>query len=123
MNMKSSSKACIGLGSFLLVAATTAMAIAPSSPAEKRGFQYCVQAVERDLRDLKVESTYYTNTLPDSREFYLNARATLTGTGWGMVRIACETSRSGYRVLAVSHESGRYVGRIRASVPVEVAGN
>ncbi|MCZ6710529.1 MAG: hypothetical protein O7B25_09215 [Gammaproteobacteria bacterium] len=121
--MKSSSKACIGLGTFLLMAATTAMAIAPSSPAEKRGFKYCVQAVERDLRDLKVESTYYTNTFPDSREYYLNARATLAGTGWGMVRIACETSRSGFRVLAVKHESGRYVGRVTASGPVEVAGN
>ncbi len=121
--MRTSFKTGAALGSCLIVAATAAMANAPSSLTEQRGYGNCVQAVQRELSDLRVESTYYTNTYANSREFYLNARATRGDVGWGAVRIACETSRSGHRVLSVNHESGRYLGRVAPAVIREVTGN
>ena len=113
--MRISSKTGVALGSLLLVAGGMASAAAPSSFTESRGYGNCVKAVERELADLSVESTYYTNTHAASREFYLNARATVDGE-WGSVKIACETTRSGHRVLAANHESGRYLGRTAPAV-------
>jgi len=114
--MRISSKVGSVLGSCLIIASVGAAAETPSSRSEQRGYQHCVRAVEGELRrDLSVERTYYTNTHATSREFYLNAK-TRQGGEWQPVRIACETNRSGYRILAVRHEEGRYLGRTTASL-------
>lgn len=114
--MRISSKIGSVLGSCLIVTSGIAMAESPSTHSEQRGFSRCVQAVESDLRsDLSVERTYFTNTHAKSREYYLNARVRRDGQ-WADVRIACETNRNGYKILAVNHEPGRYLGRTSAAV-------
>jgi len=91
------------------------MAAAPQSLSDKRGYSNCVRAAERDVSHLDVQRKYYTNTYADSRKFYLNGRARVDGQ-WEPVRITCETSRSGHRVLDVAHESGHYLGRTQVTV-------
>jgi hypothetical protein len=91
------------------------MADAPNSMSHKRGYKNCVDTVESKVDGLRVERKYFTNTHAGSREFYMNARGMIDGS-WGPVKIACETSRSGHRVLTVSHKSGTYVGRTSPSI-------
>ena len=113
--MRISSTAGAFLGSCLLVGAAGAMADAPGSKSHQRGFNNCVDAVESNVDGLRVERKYFTNTHADSREFYLNSRGMIDGS-WGPVKIACETSRGGHRLLTVSHKSGRYIGLTSPSV-------
>ena len=114
--MRGSFKTAVIAGSSLLVAAMAANAGgAPSTPSETRGFESCVNKAERTTGQLSVESDYYLNTHAESREFFLNAHAR-HGELWGPVRIRCETSRNGTRVLAVNVEKGSYLGRIAPNV-------
>ena len=113
--MRTFSTSRVLLGSCLLTAAGLALAAAPQSMSDKRGYSNCVKAAGKQVSHLDVERKYYTNTYADSRAFYLNGRARVDGQ-WEPVRITCETSRSGHRILDVAHESGRYLGRTQPSV-------
>lgn len=95
--------------------AGTAVASAPSSFNESRGYQNCVAAADAAAAEngapiLRVDSTYYIRDRHDSRIFYLNAYARSDGRTEPL-RVACETNRNGSRLLTVNVEAGHYVGR------------
>lgn len=94
----------------LLLGASLAAADTAGSFAHSTGFKNCVTAAERDARYLRVESTYYLNEAGDNRIYYLNGSGQ-TANGSGQVRIACETSPSGRKVMAVTVDTGRYAPR------------
>ncbi|MEM6708199.1 MAG: hypothetical protein AAF648_05400 [Pseudomonadota bacterium] len=103
-----------------LMTAGTALA-GNSSPAELRGFDRCVNAVESDSRGLVVSRNYLINNNDSSREYFIN------GTRWesgdrAEVRINCETTRSGRRLIAFDVAPGRYIDS-DTQVTIEVAGN
>lgn len=110
--------AAAGLTAALL--AGTAAAAAPSSFAESRGYQNCRDAAATDVHLIKVDSDYYIYAQEDTRRFYLNGYAFRNGSSEA-VKIACETTVSGNRVLAVTVDGGRYAGRVVD--PVNVAQN
>jgi hypothetical protein len=98
----------------------SASAGAPSSFAESRGYQNCVDAASASVQLLDVDSTYYIYDHEDARNFYLNGYARAAGRS-EPVKIACQTTRSGHRLLSVSVDNGRYAGRVAESV--EIASN
>jgi len=91
----------------LILFAGVASANPPSSFAQATGLQNCLAAAERDARFLRTERTYYVNESGESRIYYINGVGRLAD-GSGAVRIACETTASGRRVLDVSVDGGRY---------------
>lgn len=107
-----------GLAAALL--AGTAGAAAPSSFAESRGYQNCRDAAAADVHLIKVDSDYYIYAHDDTRRFYLNGYAFRNGASEA-VKIACETTVSGNRVLEIAVDGGRYAGRVVD--PVNVAQN
>ncbi len=88
-----------------------AAAEAPSSFAESRGYQNCVAAAEDQGAIYAVDSSYYIYDRDDSRSYYLNGYGRRDGAN-SPVRIACQTTPSGHRVLAVSLEQGHFAGRV-----------
>ncbi len=88
-----------------------AAAEAPSSFAESRGYQSCVAAAERHGDIYAVDSSYYIYDRDDSRSYYLNGYGRRDDANTA-VRIACQTTRNGHRVLTVSLEQGHFAGRV-----------
>lgn len=109
-----------GLIAVGLAAAGAASAAPPSSFAESRGYQNCVDAASASIRLLDVDSKYYIYDHEDARSFYLNGYARQSGST-EPVRIACQTTRSGHRLLNVSVDNGHYAGRLVEGV--EIASN
>ena len=95
----------------LVLVAGTALAGEAGSMARSSGFQKCVSAVDQDTRYLRVEPKYFTHSREDSRTYYMNAVGYRSDVS-GPIRIACETSTSGHKVLNVNVEGGRYLGRV-----------
>lgn len=93
---------------------------ARSSFAESRGYHACVDGAEREAHLVKVDSDYFLYEHPDLRRYYLNGYAFVDGDSVP-VKIACETSLSGHRLLDVAVHAGQYAGRLVE--PVNVAGN
>jgi hypothetical protein len=102
-------------GGLLLAGAATAAP--PSSFAESRGYQNCVDAVGNGTRLLNVDANYYIYDHDDARSYYLNGYARQNGIT-EPVKIACQTTRSGNRVMAVSVDGGRYAGRVVEGVEI-----
>ena len=103
-----------------LIGASTAFA-GGSSYAELRGFNKCVNAAERDSRGLVVSRNYLINAQDSSNEYFIN------GSRWeegerAAVRINCETTRSGRKLLAMELQPGQYIDS-DTQVTIEVAGN
>jgi len=112
-------RAVIATGSIVAACliTSTAMAAPTSSVTESRGYQNCQEAVSKEVRLLRVDSVYYIYDRDSSRGLYMNGVARRGGTSTP-IRIACETTRSGRRILAVNVEDGHYVGRIIDSATV-----
>ena len=91
---------------------STAIAAPTSSVTESRGYQACHAAASKQVRLLSVDASYYIYDRDSSRSFYMNGVARRDGTPTP-IRIACDTTRSGHRILAVNVEEGHYVGRIK----------
>lgn len=104
----------------IALTAGAAQAAAPSSFTESRGYQACVDAAGRDNQLIKMDGDYFIYDHSDSRRYYLNGYAFRDGNS-EPVRVACDTTRSGNRVLEVSVDQGHYAGRIVE--PVNVARN
>ncbi len=103
------------LASGLALLATAATAGDLASPTEKRGYQNCLSAAEGKARALTVEKTYFINEQSESRTYYLNGFS-IQGGKWAPVRVACETTNSGNRLLTVNLEPGRFAGVASMSV-------
>lgn len=97
-----------------------AQAAAPSSFTESKGYQNCVDAAENETQVIRVRSNYYIYEHTDARRYYLNGQAFIGGESQP-VKIACDTTRSGARVLSVSVDQGHYAAR--EVTPIEVARN
>lgn len=109
--------ALLGSAAAVALSAGSASAAAPSSFAESRGYQNCSDAAARTVHLIKMDSNYFIYDREDARRFYLNGYAFRDGTS-APVKIACETTASGNRVLDVSVDSGHYAGRVVDSVNV-----
>lgn len=109
----------IGLGGAAL-ATGSAHAASPSSFAESRGYQNCVEAAGREVRLIRTDADYFIYDHADSRRYYLNGHALRSGAGEA-IRIACSTTRSGSRVIDVQVDAGSYAGRLVD--PVDIARN
>lgn len=109
-----------GAAALLAALANPAGAASPSSFAESRGYQTCVDAAEQEAHLVKVSADYFIYEHEDARRFYLNGYAFQDGDSVP-VKIACDTTRSGHRLLGVSVDGGRYAGRLIE--PANVAGN
>lgn len=100
---------------------TPALADPPrSSFAESRGYQACVDGAGRQAQLVTVDSNYFTYRHDNARRLYLNGYAFIDGDSVP-VKIACDTTLSGHRLLDVSVDAGEYAGRLVQ--PVNVAGN
>ena len=114
----------LGLTAGLLTAGAlltgAAQAATPSSFAESRGYQGCVDAAGEQAQIIRVDGNYFIRDQADSRRFYLNGYAFRDGDS-EPVKISCETTLSGTRVLEVAVDLGRYAGRVVE--PVNVAQN
>jgi hypothetical protein len=114
------SAAGLSTATAVLFSAGAASAATPSSFAESRGYQNCSDAAARSVQLIKMDSNYFIYDHEDSRRFYLNGYAFRDGTSQP-VKIACDTTASGNRVLEVSVDGGRYAGRVVD--PVSIARN
>jgi len=110
--------AAAGLTAALL--AGTAAAAASSSFAESRGYQNCRDAAADSVKLIKVDADYFIYDHDGTRRFYLNGYAFRNGNSEA-VKIACDTTASGNRVLDVNIDGGSYAGRVVD--PVNVAQN
>jgi hypothetical protein len=99
----------VAIGAALLSSAATAAP--PSSFAESRGYQNCVAAAGGAVRLLRVDANYFIHDHADARNFYLNGYARRAGRTQP-VKIACQMTPSGNRILDVSVDVGRYAGRL-----------
>lgn len=104
----------------LLMMSGTALAADLSSFAESRGYQNCVDAAKREVQLVKVEADYFIYDSAESRRFYLNGHGFRNGD-IGPVKIACDTTPSGNRLLGVSVDGGQYAAL--EVEPVNVARN
>ena len=93
-----------------------------SSPADFRGYQACVAAAERNSSGLVTTRHYYLEKEAGSTFYYINA------TRWNegerdSVRIACETTNRGHKLVSSVIEQGRFSQAPSESQNVEIAQN
>lgn len=111
-------------GTATVLALSAALASAParagdvSSFTESRGYHTCVEAAGRAENLVKVDSRYFIYEHADARRFYLNGYAFRDGDSVP-VKIACDTTLGGHRLLDLSVDGGSYAGR--TVEPVRVA--
>lgn len=103
-----------------LLLAGAAQAATPSSFSESAGYQNCARAAAGEVQVIKLDADYYIYQHTDSRRYYLNGHAFIGGDSQA-VKVACETTLSGNRILNVAVDNGSYAAR--QSEPVEVATN
>ncbi|MCR9276393.1 MAG: hypothetical protein NXH85_00365 [Pseudomonadaceae bacterium] len=89
-----------------LLAGSAALA-APATAGEKRGYYNCVKSAASEARGFYTAGSYYINKTDDARSFYINAGAWI-GDKREPVRVSCDTSLSGNRVLSVNVAPGRF---------------
>jgi hypothetical protein len=103
------------LAATVALASSAAMAGAPASLTENRGYENCLSAAQAEYRSLSVIRNYYINEGADTRTYYLNGFAVHDGS-WTEMRVSCDTSPSGLRLMTMNVEPGRYLGvRARAA--------
>jgi hypothetical protein len=112
------------LAAGLLLVAGVAMADTRGSFADSRGYNNCVRVAESKSGHLRVDSRYYIDQQTGTRIYYLNGSSEprsngVPHSGPGPVRIACETTASGHRVLGIDVSTGQYVARM--AVPADLA--
>lgn len=108
------------LAGALALASATALAGAPASLTENRGYENCLSAARAEYPSLNVVRDYYINEETQLRTYYLNGFAVHDGT-WTEMRVSCDTSPSGLRLMTMNVEPGRYLG-VRAR-PTDLAQN
>ncbi len=106
------------LATALAISSGAALAGAPASLTESRGYDNCLSAAKAEYPSLNVVRNYYINEAAETRTYYLNGFAEHDGA-WTEMRVSCDTSPSGLRLMTMNVEPGRYIG-VRA-IPTEVA--
>ena len=92
-----------------------------SSSAERRGYEHCVDEAKDQSNGLVVAGHFFVENEVETNKYYVN------GTRWeegsrNHVGIACETNRSGHKLLSADIRDGRYV-QARPNVRIELATN
>ena len=90
-----------------------------SSSTELRGYNACVEAAAPEFKGLQLSRIYYLNEEADKNVYYVNGSAWQSGERVA-VRISCDTSTSGHKLLSQTSNVGRYTNE-RATVRVQVA--
>ncbi|MEE4359962.1 MAG: hypothetical protein V2I63_00410 [Pseudomonadales bacterium] len=78
-----------------------------SSPAEARGYDACLSAAETDYQGLVTKRDYFIAKQDASNVYYINATA-WEGSDRVPVRVFCETSPNGRKLVNYSATAGRY---------------
>lgn len=92
----------------------------PSSTAEIRGYQTCVNAAERETKKMDTGRHYLLARDSDAKRYYINAYQWQNGERVA-VKVACTTSSNGLTLADVSVDQGRYSTR-NTRVTIDVAG-
>ena len=93
-----------------------------SSPADFRGYEACVSAAERDSNGLVPARHYYLEKEAGTAYYYINATRWQDGER-DFVRIACETTNRGHKLVSNVIEQGRFSQAPRDPQNVEIAQN
>lgn len=93
----------------------------PSSNAEFRGYQNCLDAAEKSSHGLVPSRVYLINKEGESNRYFVNATRWEEGER-NAIRIACETNRQGSKLLSSAVQDGRYDTK-GTRVTVEIAKN
>lgn len=92
----------------------------PSSPAEMKGYETCVNAAESQTQSMDTTRYYLLDQDADAKHYYINAYQWQNGERVA-VRVACTTSANGINLASVDVDEGRFNNR-NALVTIEVAG-
>lgn len=90
-----------------VLSAGSAAADRPLKQSEQRGYQNCVSAADEDNRSFYTAGAFFINRDANARQFYINGNAWV-GDRRQAVRVACETSLSGNRVIEIVSAPGRF---------------
>ena len=108
----------------LLAAATALVAFSAvaeartSTSAEFRGYNNCVAEAKKDSNGLVVAKQYLIDKRGDNTRYYVNATRWEDGER-NDVRVACETSARGHRLVSASIEDGNFTtGEPRVRIDV-----
>lgn len=109
------------IATMLIAGASLTAGAQPSNPTEFRGYSTCVDAAEAQLSGLVTSREYFINRSAEKRQYFINATAWDAGDR-ARVRVACETSRNGRKLLELTVDEGRFV-LDDGTVTVRVAAN
>ena len=113
-------KKSLVIAAAVVATASTAAYAGPSSPAEFRGYENCVNAVEDQNAGLTTPRSYLLKREGSNTNYYIN------GSRWEdgareQVRISCETTKNGRVLLSSAVVPGRWVQESGTRVRVELA--
>ena len=115
------------MNKFVTIAAATALTASAfaveartSSPADYRGYEACVAAADRDSNGLVPSRHYYLEKDAGTNYYYINATRWQDGAR-DSVRIACETTHRGHKLVSSVIEQGRFSQAPSNNQNVEIA--
>ncbi|MEM1435179.1 MAG: hypothetical protein AAGG11_14055 [Pseudomonadota bacterium] len=100
----------------LLIGGTMTATAGTASFAESRGYARCVQLIAEDSRGLVADRDYQIQKSAEGQEYFINASRWESGKR-ADVRINCETTRNGRRMVSLNVEPGSYIDGM------DIAGN
>ncbi|HSG88568.1 MAG TPA: hypothetical protein VLA56_05105 [Pseudomonadales bacterium] len=108
-------------GAVLIATASLGAQAQVSTESEFRGYSTCIDAAKDEVKGLVTSRDYFIARNSDASQFFIN------GTAWNdgdrvAVRVACDTSRNGRKLLDLAIDDGRFV-LDNGSVTVRVAAN
>ncbi len=114
-------KTLVALSALTILIAGAAHA-RPSQPSEFRGYETCIDAAKAEFRSgFATSRTYFIDREGPANAYFINASA-WQGGDRAPLRITCETSRNGRKLLAYSIAPGRFVSK-PGTVSIQVVGN
>ena len=105
----------------LTLAFSAASEARTSTASEMRGYNNCVNEASKDSNGLVTQREYLIEKSGASAMYYINASRWQDGER-NAVRVACETTLRGARLVSASIEEGRF-SNDPARVTVEIAQN
>ncbi len=111
-------KTLVLLSALTILLAGAANARAAGYFSDTRGHHNCLARADSEFKNLNADRTYFVNELGPTKTIYINDLVRKNGD-WEALRIACETSKSGRRLLSLSAEPGEFTPRfVIGEIPV-----
>ena len=104
---KPATKIAVTTAALLALAATVGVEARPSSHKELRGYANCVDAADAQSNGLVPARKYLVEKQPEAMYYFVNATRWEEGER-NHVRISCETTTNGRKLLNASIENGRF---------------